>query len=80
MLAGCSAGSNTRFSPSPTLGATTAQRTRPDVRYGVLYSFKGDLGDGAYPLASLVNVNRTLYGKTEEGGASGPGTVFSLTL
>ena len=36
--------------------------------------------DGAYPRASLILVGNTLYGTTSLGGASGFGTVFSLTL
>jgi uncharacterized repeat protein (TIGR03803 family) len=55
--------------------------------YSVLYSFKGGTGDGAYPSASLLNVNGKLYGTTTKGGTgscsnySGPGcgTVFSIT-
>jgi hypothetical protein len=49
----------------------------------VLYSFGG--GDGAYPLAGLINVNGTLYGTTYTGGSFscfhhlGCGTVFALT-
>ncbi len=45
----------------------------------VLYSFTGGAG-GATPTASLVLLNNTLYGTTEEGGLSGDGTVFSLAL
>jgi uncharacterized repeat protein (TIGR03803 family) len=44
----------------------------------VLYSFQGVDGDGAYPYGSLLNVSGTLYGTTDEGGASGYGTVFAL--
>jgi uncharacterized repeat protein (TIGR03803 family) len=44
----------------------------------VLYSFQGGL-DGATPLAGLTIVNGTLYGTTEQGGANGVGTVFSLS-
>jgi uncharacterized repeat protein (TIGR03803 family) len=45
----------------------------------VLYSFKGAAaGDGAYPVASLINVGGTLYGTTQQGGASGYGTVFAV--
>ncbi|HLY01868.1 MAG TPA: choice-of-anchor tandem repeat GloVer-containing protein [Candidatus Cybelea sp.] len=45
----------------------------------VVYSFKGGSGDGATPFAGLINVNGTLYGTTDEGGANGDGTVFSIT-
>jgi uncharacterized repeat protein (TIGR03803 family) len=36
--------------------------------------------DGSSPRAGLILVGNTLYGTTSEGGASGVGTVFSLTL
>ncbi|MGA8475583.1 MAG: choice-of-anchor tandem repeat GloVer-containing protein [Candidatus Cybelea sp.] len=45
----------------------------------VLYSFKGGSGDGAYPVARLLNVKGTLYGTSGAGGANGYGTVFSLS-
>jgi uncharacterized repeat protein (TIGR03803 family) len=45
--------------------------------YKVLYSFRGR--DGAAPLASLINVDGTLYGTTSLGGAHNVGTVFSIT-
>jgi uncharacterized repeat protein (TIGR03803 family) len=44
----------------------------------VAYAFQGG-SDGAYPHAGLINVNGTFYGTTYAGGASGDGTVFSLT-
>lgn len=47
----------------------------------VLHSF-GGRKDGLRPLASLINVNGTLYGTTEYGGASKRcrcGTIFSIT-
>ena len=50
--------------------------------YRQLYSFAGDLHsgpDGAWPQAGLTNVHGTLYGTTDMGGASGDGTVFSIT-
>ncbi len=51
----------------------------------VLHSFGGP-GDGAVPVASLINVNGTLYGTTQNGGSvycpnssyQGCGTVFAL--
>ena len=47
----------------------------------MLHSFVGYAkSDGAYPLASLVNTNGTLYGTTSEGGAyHSSGTIFSVT-
>jgi uncharacterized repeat protein (TIGR03803 family) len=44
----------------------------------VVYRFKGG-SDGGNPLASLVEVNGTLYGTTFGGGAHGLGTVFSIS-
>jgi uncharacterized repeat protein (TIGR03803 family) len=44
----------------------------------VLHSFGGK-PDGAFPVAGLINVNGTLYGTTESGGADGHGTVFAIT-
>jgi uncharacterized repeat protein (TIGR03803 family) len=46
----------------------------------VLYSFKGGSGDGAYPVAGLLDVRGTLYGTTQNGGYYNAGTVFSTTL
>lgn len=46
----------------------------------VLYSFKGgSYGDGASPDAGLTEVGGKLYGTTD-GGGSGAGTVFEITL
>jgi uncharacterized repeat protein (TIGR03803 family) len=45
----------------------------------VLHSF-GELPDGNIPAASLIDVNGTLYGTTQAGGAYRQGTVFSITL
>jgi uncharacterized repeat protein (TIGR03803 family) len=36
--------------------------------------------DGAYPYGGVVLLGRTLYGTTEEGGANGSGTLFSISL
>jgi len=77
MFTGCSSGSGTSLSPSP--AGLSAERARPSVTYGVLYSFKGGSGDGADPYAGVISVNGTLYGTTYSGGASGDGTVFAVT-
>jgi uncharacterized repeat protein (TIGR03803 family) len=48
----------------------------------VLYRFAAnDSGthDGANPYAGLVRIDDTLYGTTEDGGASGSGTVFKIS-
>jgi uncharacterized repeat protein (TIGR03803 family) len=44
----------------------------------LLYSFRGG-SDGANPVAGLLDVNGTLYGTTQYGGAYDQGTVFSIT-
>jgi uncharacterized repeat protein (TIGR03803 family) len=71
----CSSGCGVAFS------ITTAGKER------VLHSF-GSTNDGATPLASLVDVNGTLYGTTNAGGGTahnrfcesdGNGTVFSMS-
>jgi uncharacterized repeat protein (TIGR03803 family) len=57
-----------------TLGGSAAGAEK----FSVLYSFKGP-PDGQLPDAALIDLGGTLYGTTEEGGAHGYGTVFSLT-
>jgi uncharacterized repeat protein (TIGR03803 family) len=47
--------------------------------YRLVHSF-GKGSDGLTPLAGLVNVNGTLYGTTQYGGAGGNGTVFSFDV
>jgi uncharacterized repeat protein (TIGR03803 family) len=88
MLAGC--GSSLLRQPGVAQGdvaprkATTAQQTRRNLKYAVLYNFKGGASDGEYPLAGLISLKGTLYGTTAGGGdgcdnGEGCGTVFSLT-
>src|SRR5262249_49176340 len=43
----------------------------------VVYSFKGG-SDGRTPIATLIDVNGTLYGTTDTGGPSDYGTAFAL--
>lgn len=67
------AGCGTIFSLTPPASAGGAWTET------VLYSFTGGT-NGASPSGSLaVDSNGVLYGTTQEGGASGYGTVFSLT-
>ncbi len=47
--------------------------------YQELYDFTGGT-DGAFPLGDLTLSNGTLFGMTDQGGASGVGTVFALAL
>ncbi|HEX4013475.1 MAG TPA: choice-of-anchor tandem repeat GloVer-containing protein [Candidatus Cybelea sp.] len=59
----------------------------PSGKEIVLHSFKGGSADGAYPIASLVNLSGTLYGTTPDGGSNcktgsgyhGCGTIFAIT-
>jgi uncharacterized repeat protein (TIGR03803 family) len=44
----------------------------------VLHSF-GNGSDGTYPAAEVIEVNKTLYGTTYNGGSHNAGTVFTLT-
>ena len=60
-------GCGTVFSVDPQTGAETVQ-----------YSFSEKNNDGRFPEAGLIDVSGTLYGTTEEGGAHGYGTVFSI--
>jgi uncharacterized repeat protein (TIGR03803 family) len=60
--------------------AGTVFQINPDgTGYSVLYTFKGGKTDGAFPFAGLTELNGTLYGTTQEGGAHNKGTVFALT-
>lgn len=45
----------------------------------LLHSFKGGPGDGAGPLAGLIDVGGTLYSTANGGGAHDSGTVFRIT-
>ncbi len=79
MLSGCSGGGGSPLTPSP--AGVAAERTHTRHAYRVLYSFKGG-SDGAFPSASLTNVNGTFYGTTTQGGlgcgSSGCGTIYSI--
>jgi uncharacterized repeat protein (TIGR03803 family) len=50
---------------------------RSAVTYKSLHRFK--VTDGLGPIAGLIDVNGTLYGTTQQGGASGDGTVFEVS-
>jgi uncharacterized repeat protein (TIGR03803 family) len=61
------------------LGTGGAQRAQAQVEL-VLHSFTGTPGDGADPVAGLVeDSSGGLYGTTRDGGSSSFGTVFKLT-
>lgn len=46
--------------------------------FSLLYSFAGGPGDGAFPQSALTLSGSSLYGMTNQGGASNAGTIFSL--
>ncbi|MGB7046825.1 MAG: choice-of-anchor tandem repeat GloVer-containing protein [Candidatus Cybelea sp.] len=82
ILAGCG-GSPMRAIPGFSSAGFAEQRTRPNIPYAILYSFKGGSVDGASPSAPLLEVNGVLYGTTAAGGGTGCvngcGTVFAVT-
>jgi uncharacterized repeat protein (TIGR03803 family) len=47
--------------------------------YKVIYNFQGGTTDGATPVTGLLQVGKLLYGTSYAGGASGDGTVFSIS-
>jgi len=62
----------------PDYGCGTAFTIDPSGKLKTLYNFAGG-NDGAFPAASLIEVNGTLYGTTTSGGVANDGTVFALT-
>ena len=70
-----------------TNGCGTVFKLTPSGSESTLYSFRGDSQDGAGPYASLIAVNGTLYGTTQQGGSAGCsnsgydgcGTVFRIS-
>ncbi len=60
-------------------GCGTVYRIKASGKETVLHRFKGGPADGEAPVASLLNVNGTLYGTTALGGTYGNGTVFAIT-
>jgi len=60
-----------------------AYRVTPQGAFSVIYSFcsLANCADGGNPLTQLIlGIDGNLYGITMDGGASGQGTVFQLTL
>ncbi|MBV9263617.1 MAG: hypothetical protein JO324_04785, partial [Candidatus Eremiobacteraeota bacterium] len=74
MLAGCGGGGQQSAAP---MLPRAAHRTS-SASYQQLYQFHRQWG-GTHATGGLVNVNGTLYGTTARGGASGNGTVYSMT-
>lgn len=71
-----SAGGKSQGSQAGTVFSVT-----PTGKETVLYSFTGfsSSGDGANPVAGLIDVKGRLYGTTVSGGRSNFGTVFAIT-
>ncbi len=51
----------------------------PSAKETTVFSFRSKGSAPDYPEAALVNVDGTLYGTTDSGGAHGMGAVFSIT-
>jgi len=73
---GSASGCGTVFSVNPSTGSES-----------VLYAFRNSGGDGANPIAGLIDIKGKLYGTTEHGGADrsgcngiGCGTVFAIDV
>ena len=79
LLAACGPSVNRSALP-PQIDNVSQTRVARDApsNYRLLHSF-GNGTDGTAPTAELVDVNGTLYGTTEAGGASDRGTVFSIS-
>jgi uncharacterized repeat protein (TIGR03803 family) len=75
----------TESSGANDVGTVFSLTPTPSGTETTLYGFAGYPYDGADPVASLINVNGTLYGTTSKGGGgncgihTGCGTVFSIT-
>jgi uncharacterized repeat protein (TIGR03803 family) len=64
---------------NPPFGCGTVFSVSTSGAENVLHSFGDGHSDGKGPDSGLIDVNGTLYGTTYVGGASGGGTVFSIT-
>ena len=76
-------GSDGNFYGTTALGGAHAKgtvfRIDPTGSLTTLHSFSGSPGDGAVPVAGLVQgTDGNFYGTTALGGAHGAGTVFNL--
>lgn len=63
----------------PMVGGTVFKINRKSQNEKVFFRFKNATKQGQNPAAGLADVNGVLYGTTENGGAYGRGTVFSVT-
>jgi uncharacterized repeat protein (TIGR03803 family) len=60
-------------------GGGTVFSISTDGSFKTIYNFGENGSDGTKPQSALINVQGTLFGTTYEGGASGNGTIFSIT-
>jgi uncharacterized repeat protein (TIGR03803 family) len=67
------------YGTSATPQGGTVFAISPSKKQKVLHTF-GYGTDGSDPVASVIDVNGTLYGTTEKGGSCGYGTVFAIRL
>lgn len=72
----------TTYRGGPNGGGTVFKVNPKNGAEKVLYSFcaQASCADGDGPVAGLIDVNGTLYGTTDVGGAYGQGTVFKIKL
>jgi len=84
MLAGCGGSQPPGAMPQTSaiaLATTRSHHASSGWSYKVLFKFGYSHGThGTHPVAPLLDVNGTLYGTTAQGGASGDGTVFSISV
>jgi uncharacterized repeat protein (TIGR03803 family) len=59
------------------IGLGTVFKTSTNGKEQVLHKF--GISDGWHPEAALIDVNRMLYGTTNQGGTYGVGTVFNIS-
>jgi uncharacterized repeat protein (TIGR03803 family) len=62
----------------PKIGCGTVYSISPSGSENVLFDLVGP-ATGSHPVASLIDVNGTLYGETEYGGGHGQGSVYTVT-
>jgi uncharacterized repeat protein (TIGR03803 family) len=61
-------------------GFGTVFRFTPPATESILHRFVGAAANGRYPDAAVIDVDGTLYGTAETGGAYYRGLVYSITL
>jgi uncharacterized repeat protein (TIGR03803 family) len=76
MLAACADRANPTL---PVSADARAARSLASGGYVNLYDFKRPSKDGSTPSGALTALNGALYGTTQDGGAHGFGTIFSIS-